>query len=71
MPLLLLEEVRNLRQLQLVHPNRWHLFSLKSLDDRNDANRSPEDAGFKGRKDVYQSGDPEHEEDDCSLGEVL
>ena len=33
---------------------------------------SPENAGFKGGKELYQSGDPEqHEEDDCSLGEVL
>ena len=37
---------------------------------RKDADRSPEDAGFKGGKELYQSGYPEHE-DDCSLGEVL
>ena len=43
----------------------------QSSDDQNDADRSPEDAGFKGGKEVYQSGDPEHEEDDRSLGEVL
>ena len=30
-PLLLLEEVRNLGQLQLVHPNRWHFFSLNPV----------------------------------------
>ena len=31
MPLLLLEKVRNFWQLQLVHPNRWHLFSLNPV----------------------------------------
>ena len=33
--------------------------------------RSPEDADFKRGNELYQSGDPEHEEDDHSLGEVL
>ena len=42
----------------------------QSSDGRKDADRSPEDAGFKGGKELYQSGDPEHE-DDRSLGEVL
>ena len=32
---------------------------------------SPEDAGFTGDNELYQSGDPEDEEDDCSLGEIL
>ena len=43
----------------------------QSNDDRKDADRSPEDAGFKGGNELYQSGDPEREEDDRSLGEVL
>ena len=43
----------------------------QSSNDRKGADKSPEDAGFKGGKQLYQSGDPEHEEDDRSLGEVL
>ena len=43
----------------------------QSSDDRKDVDRSPEDACFKGGKELYQLGDPEHEEDDRSLGEVL
>ena len=43
----------------------------QSSDDQNDADRIPEDASFKGGKEVYLSGDSEHEEDDSSLGEVL
>ena len=42
----------------------------QSSDDRKDADRSPEDADFKGGKELYQSGGPEQEEDDRSLSEV-
>ena len=45
------------------------LQSQSASDDRKDADRSPEDAGFKGDNELYHSGDPEHE-DDRSLGEV-
>ena len=43
----------------------------QSNDNRKDADRSLEDAGFEGDNELYQAGDPEHEEDDHSLGEVL
>ena len=40
----------------------------QSNDDQKDVNRSSEDAGFKGRNELYQPGDGEMHEN-CALSE--